>query len=186
MRLLPLVRRFLPVFAGTVGFAALPALAGPTIEENWETYPVDGTTIEEILAQMAERGPEGYWGHAKWHVRWTGSCEVRLRIDYRMPRHVNPELLDERVRGSWEGMIEALGRHERQHGAHGVGAAEELVGKACRDGKAIVEKWVEQDRAYDRETDHGRFEGVVFPDAAAMEGPLVSGGGVTGAARRAE
>lgn len=164
-----------------VAMAALlgsaPALANPTIMESRETYPIDGTSATEILQQMETRGPEGYWAYAEWYVRWNAACEVRLRIEYMMPRHVNPALMDEPLRLSWERMIEALGRHEEQHGAHGVGAAEELVAKDCRDGNAIIARWSEKDRIYDRETDHGRFEGVIFPHPEAVPGPKVSGGG---------
>ncbi|MEQ8291983.1 MAG: DUF922 domain-containing protein [Roseovarius sp.] len=156
---------------------SLPALANPTIKESWESYPVDGTSAAEILFQMAIRGPEGYWAYAQWYVRWSGTCEVRVRIEYMMPRHVNPALLDEPLRLSWEKMVGALRRHEAQHGAHEVGAAKELVATDCRDGNAIVARWSEKDRIYDRETDHGRFEGVIFPHPGAVAGPKVSGGG---------
>ncbi|WP_422030057.1 DUF922 domain-containing protein [Roseovarius sp.] len=156
---------------------SLPAFANPTIKEDWETYPVDATTAPEILRQMEERGPDGYWAYARWYVRWSEACEVRLRIEYTMPRHVNPALLDEPLRLSWEKMVVALGKHEAQHGAHGVGAANELVDAECHDADAIVARWSEQDRIYDRETDHGRFEGVIFPHPEALAGPKISGGG---------
>ncbi|MEQ9243136.1 DUF922 domain-containing protein [Roseovarius indicus] len=173
-----------PILALVGVLVAVPALANPTIKENWETYPVDGTTADDILVQMQQRGPEGYWAYARWYVRWSADCQVRLRINYTMPRHVNPALLDEKLRLSWEKMLKALGKHEEQHGAHGVNAARELVEKECRDGNAIVDRWAEQDKIYDRETDHGRFEGVVFPHPEAVEGAKVSGGGLTDAARQ--
>ncbi|KZY32925.1 hypothetical protein A3731_21360 [Roseovarius sp. HI0049] len=178
-----LARAALGTFA--LVLAASPsALANPVIKENWETYPVDATTAPEILRQMGERGPDGFWAYARWYVRWSENCEVRLRIEYTMPRHVNPALMDEPLRLSWEKMIEALGKHEEQHGAHGVGAARELVTAECRDGNAIVDRWAEQDRIYDRETDHGRFEGVVFPHSESVAGPKVSGGGPGDPARQ--
>ncbi|MEQ8897826.1 MAG: DUF922 domain-containing protein [Roseovarius sp.] len=164
--------------------ASQPALANPVIKENWETYPVDATTAPDILRQMEERGPDGFWAYARWYVRWSERCEVRLRIEYTMPRHVNPALMDEPLRLSWEKMIKALGQHEEQHGAHGVAAARELVEAECRDGNAIIERWSEQDRIYDRETDHGRFEGVIFPHPEAVAGQRVSGGGPGDAARQ--
>lgn len=184
MPILPVIRRLVLQAALVAGLGAGAAFANPTIKETWETYPVDGTTADEILTQMQERGPDGFWAYARWYVRWSGDCEVRLRINYTMPRHVNAALLDEPLRQSWEKMLEALGKHEEQHGAHGVGAANELVEKDCRDGNAIVDRWAEQDKIYDRETDHGRFEGVVFPHPEAVEGAKVSGGGLTDAARQ--
>lgn len=155
------------------------AMAEPIIEENWQTYPVEGTTAGEILRQMQERGPNGFWAYTSWYVRWSADCEVRLQIDYTMPRHTAPHTLDEPLRNDWEAMLKALGQHEEKHGAHGVGAARELFETSCRDGDDIIARWAEQDRILDRETQHGRTEGVVFP-AQSEPGTLDEPGGGPG------
>lgn len=155
------------------------AIAEPIIEENWQTYPVEATTAEEILQQMQARGPNGFWAYTSWYVRWSADCDVRLQIDYTMPRHTAPHKLDELLRNDWEAMLMALGQHEEKHGAHGVGAARELVEASCRDGDAIVARWAEKDRILDLETDHGRSEGVLFP-SRSEPGTLDAAGGGEG------
>ncbi len=80
-----------------------------------------------------------------------------------MPKHTRRGAMPAKIRVEWDSMIAALKAHEQQHGAHGINAARELVQKGCRNGDAIVAKWAEQDRIYDRNTGHGRTEGVIFP-----------------------
>lgn len=70
---------------------------------------------------------------------------------------IAPDLL-----AKWDQMIVLLKRHEENHGAHGIAAAKELVAKGCNGGNAIVDKWVKEDKAYDRRTAHGRKEGIKF------------------------
>jgi len=157
--------------------AAAMAQANPTIEENWNTYPVDGATASEIHGQMHGRGPDGYWAYADWNVEWSDACDVHVTINYQMPRHENPEVMDEKLRLSWERMIKVLGGHEEQHGKHGIAAAEEIAEADCEGANAIISKWAEADRQYDEDTDHGLTEGVFFPDEADPNARKVSAGG---------
>lgn len=155
--------RFVVVVLLLLGASTLAALANPTIKTNWNTYAVTATGVDQILRQMKQKGPNGFWAYTRWYVRWTGSCKVSLEISYTMPQHTNRNAMPANIRAEWDNMIAALKAHEEQHGAHGINAARELVQKGCRNGDAIVAKWSEQDRLYDRRTGHGRTEGVVFP-----------------------
>lgn len=139
------------------------ARANPTMNEYWSTYPVDGVTARQILNQMGQRGPNGFWAYTSWYVRWTGDCKVSLEISYTMPKHINEAALPADLRARWTAMVAALAAHERKHGQHGVNAANEVFANGCRNGVAITNKWAEQDRALDRRTNHGASEGVVFP-----------------------
>ena len=169
-----MLRTFL-IFA-SLAFAA-PAFANPTIEENWNTYPIDGATAVEIHGQLYDRGPNGFWAYADWRVNWSSSCDVHVRINYLMPSHEQPHVMDEPTRQSWERMIKVLGQHEANHGHHGISAAKEIVTANCEGADAIIEKWVAIDRKYDEDTNHGLTEGVFFPDEADPNIAKTSTGG---------
>lgn len=155
--------RFVIVTLLILAVSTISAFANPTVQTNWSTYSVSGTSVDTILSQMRQKGPNGFWAYTRWYVRWSGSCQVSLEINYTIPKHTRLEALPPNIRSAWTQMFSALKTHEEQHGAHGLNAARELVQKRCRNGNAIVEKWAEQDRVYDRRTGHGRSEGVVFP-----------------------
>ncbi|MEM1274835.1 MAG: DUF922 domain-containing protein [Pseudomonadota bacterium] len=155
--------RFVVVALLILACSTISAFANPTVQTRWVNYAVTGTTVDTILQQMRDNGPNGSWAYTRWYVRWTASCEVALEINYTMPKHTRRGAMPANIRAEWDKMIAALMAHEEQHGAHGRNAARELVQKRCRNGNAIVQKWAEQDRIYDRVTDHGRTEGVTFP-----------------------
>lgn len=155
--------RFIVVVLLILGASTISAFANPTVKTNWSTYSVTATGVDQILRQMQQKGPNGFWAYTRWYVRWTGSCQVSLEISYTMPKHTKRGAMPPHIRAAWDRMIAALRAHEEQHGAHGINAAHELVRNGCRNGNAIVAKWAEQDRIYDRLTGHGRSEGVVFP-----------------------
>lgn len=155
--------RFLIVALLVLAASTISAFANPSVKTNWGTYSVTGTTVDTILRQMKQKGPNGFWAYTQWRVRWSSTCQVSLEIQYTMPRHTRRGAMPVNIRTEWDQMIAALKSHEEQHGAHGVSAAKELVRQGCRNGNAIVQKWAEQDRIYDRRTGHGRTEGVTFP-----------------------
>lgn len=155
--------RFIVIVALIVAATTLASFANPTIKTNWTTYRVNATSVDGILREMQQNGPNGYWAYTRWYVRWSGSCQVSLEIRYTMPKHTQRAAMATSTRAAWDQMIAALKSHEEQHGAHGINAARELVRNGCRNGNRIVAKWAEQDRIYDRQTGHGRSEGVIFP-----------------------
>lgn len=139
------------------------ASAKPSVKEKWAGYRVDATTANQILAQMNQRGPNGYWAYTSWYVRWTGNCQVSVEINYTMPKHVNEAALPANLRARWEAMVNALVAHERKHGQHGINAANEIAAAGCKNGDAIIRKWANADKVLDQRTTHGKTEGVVFP-----------------------
>lgn len=138
------------------------AQAQVTLRETVTYYEVDALTLPELREQMGERGPRGYWGYARWNVRSTAECEVTVRVSYTLPKHENLSGLSPTDRAKWEAMIQALEMHERNHGTHGMNAANEIKAAGCSGGWRIIRKWAKQDRVYDRQTQHGRTEGVVL------------------------
>mgnify|MGYP001792138813 FL=1 len=160
--------RFVVVALLILVCSTISAFANPTVQTRWINYAVTGTTVDTILNQMRDNGPNGFWAYTRWYVRWTASCQVSLEINYTIPKHTRRGAMPAQTRIAWDRMIAALRAHEEQHGVHGMNAARELVQKRCRNGNAIVQKWAEQDRIFDRVTGHGRTEGVTFPKCRAV------------------
>ena len=140
-----------------------PASAKPTVKIKQTTYRIHGTTAKQILAQMKQHGPNGYWAYTDWYVRWTGSCRVSVEIDYKVPKHTNEAALPANLRARWKAMVAALVKHEHEHGQHGINAANEIAAAGCLNGDAIIKKWANEDTRLDKRTRHGKKEGVVFP-----------------------
>lgn len=155
--------RFVIVALLILVISTVASFANPTINTQWQTYSVTSATPDQILRELNQKGPNGYWGYTRWYVRWTNDCQVSLEILYTMPKHERPNAMSAHTRARWDKMIVALAAHEQRHGAHGISAARELVQVNCRNGDAIIAKWSEQDRLYDQRTGHGRTEGAVFP-----------------------
>lgn len=140
--------------------AAAPAVAAPNMTEQLVHYPVSGSNLGELRREMAQNGPEGFWGFTRWWVQWNKRCEVTLSITITMPRLEEPERLSARDLDIWQRMEAALLAHERLHAAHGVAAAREIHDAGCRNARKIINKWARQDRVLDRTTRHGKTQGV--------------------------
>jgi len=150
------------VFAAAL-FAASSASAQVRETENTRYYAVRGQSVSALLAEMAAKGPDGFWAYSNWYVNWSGSCDVTLEIIYTLPRWDDRAAASAELRGRWDRMITALVAHERQHAEHGRRAAHEIAADGCEnDPSGIVDKWAAEDRAYDQRTEHGWSEGVVF------------------------
>lgn len=141
---------------------SLAAGAQPTITETLRYYDVDATTLRGLEDQMAERGPNGFWGFARWQVSTERGCKVTVRIHYTLPRHTNLAALSTADRAEWERMTSVLEQHERNHGRNGKLAAQEVQSADCKGKWRIIRKWVKQDRLYDKRTNHGRLEGIIL------------------------
>ena len=59
-------------------------------------------------------------------------------------------------------MLDALTRHEYGHGAFAIRAAQDIEKDRCRNGKAILNKHIAAEKAYDANTKHGMRDGVVL------------------------
>jgi len=126
----------------------------------------------------------------RWDVRWTWTSElgnegctvvnveIDVHIDYQMPRLISTSVPGA-TRRAWDHYVEALWEHEKGHGAFAIWVAEAvhkelsalpatptcdaldaIAGKIAQgllDGARNVEK------AYDRDSGHGKAQGAVFP-----------------------
>lgn len=159
------IRRSLPIAwaLAILYVAAAPARADEP-EIRIHTYSICGATAAELRAQMAANDPEGWWAYTQWYVRWTGDCQVSLSIDYTMPTWEDENEAPAELQAAWNRMIDRLWLHEQGHGRHGLEAAKEIIQSGCEGNpRDITDKWAEQDRVYDRETNHGVRQGVSLP-----------------------
>ncbi len=155
---------YLPAILAMTLFAINPSVAKPKISVKTKYYAITGDTSAELKRQMNRKGPRGNWARADWYVRWSGSCRLSLEIRYVYPKWKNKSQAPAALRKKWDRMMKALQKHEKQHGQHGINAAREIESSKCAsDPKEIVRKWANQDRKYDRRTNHGLKEGVVLP-----------------------
>ena len=145
-----------------LGLAA-PAVAEPALSESIRFYRVSALTADGLRKEMAQNGPEGYWGYGRWTLRWSANCKVRLKTTIDLPRHSRPTALPPDLRRAWDAMVTALLAHERQHTTHGLQAALEIERSKCRNPHDIVDRWSAEDKRLDRRTDHGLKDGVQLP-----------------------
>lgn len=125
------------------------------------TYFVEGDTLADVQADMDANGPSGFWAYTTWNVNWNGDCETTVTADVTLPR-LGPgtNLSDEDV-AEFDRMLAALQAHELQHVDIGLAYAADIEDKSCPDNSdAILQPYLEQERAFDVETEHGRTQGV--------------------------
>ena len=140
------------------------AIADPATTVHTTFYSINGSTAAELNSQMKSRGPHGNWAYTRWYVRWSGSCQVTLEISHTYPRWTNEREAPGSLQRSWNHMMSRLQLHENGHAQHGKNAATEVERSGCRGNvMSIIQKWAAQDEVYDKQTNHGRTQGVALP-----------------------
>jgi predicted secreted Zn-dependent protease len=121
----------------------------------------------------------------RWRYRDSGSgcaiASVRTTVTVRMtlPRWQNEHSADLATQQEWARFLAALERHEDGHRGHGVAAGDEIdrrvaslppaatcaaLGAIADElGKRIVQKYIQLDADYDRDTGHGATQGARYP-----------------------
>ena len=155
-------------------------------EIDFNTYSIQGSTVEALRNSLNERGPGGHDAYTAWYVTWNllgsdctqPSPQIGLTITYTFPRWeerrgASPELVS-----NWNRYEQALLCHEHQHAKIGIRAAREtarqmatITPKNCRQKQELGEQIFQQiltdhqamDRVLDARTQHGATEGAVFP-----------------------
>lgn len=130
------------------------------------------------------------WAHTHWNVKWNFnyaeeslSCKISqvsttVTINFIVPRWVERDKAPQLVKDKWDKFYAALQKHEQQHALHGVLAAREIESqllnlpkkRTCNQAKdagtqtarTIIKEHAKMDIEYDRKTDQGRTEGLVF------------------------
>lgn len=139
-----------------------PAFAAPKVTQSTEYYTVKGKTAAALRKEMARKGPKGFWGYARWSIRWSASCRVEVRVKYSLPKHANLDALSPEVRTKFSRMLINLEAHEKLHDQNGIDAAREIDRANCKSAQAIIRKYNKADIALDRRTKHGALDGVVL------------------------
>jgi len=130
-------------------------------------------------------------GFTNWRINWQpltvssgGKCSVAsmnvsLTVEMVIPRWVNEVGAQTALSEGWRQYLTGLLLHEHGHKDIAIAAAEEVrqlsktanpqatcaaaIAVADAAGKAIVDKTVARQRQYDKETEHGRGQGVRLP-----------------------
>lgn len=148
-----------------LGLACYPgATLADTMDEADVTtieYTVSGSSLDEVMEDMAQRGPQGFWAYTTWNVTWTGGCETSVTAEITMPVLDDDADLSEDEVAEFSRMSEALFDHELGHVEIGLSFAKDIEASDCpADFSDLHEYWLQAERDYDSETDHGQNEGV--------------------------
>ena len=135
---------------------------------------------------------ESFDGLAQWTVSWNyqyhptergceikpGTLKVSLTGQITIPEWHPPQNADPELVNRWNLYINRLHAHERRHISHGRAAAEKvhteltlLTAPTCDQFNALAEQssqlimdvYIQRDKDYDLETQHGQTEGIIRP-----------------------
>ena len=152
--------------------------------EYFDIYGADG---QALWQQIRQKGPESGEGDAatEWSMRWTysestasdGTCtiqdpQVTYSITVVFPRWRDPQRAPYALLQGWQDYLNGIARHEQHHVDIVVENADRVkqaiiqagCGKAKDAAQQAYEEIVFLQNQYDKETDHGRLEGIFFPD----------------------
>ncbi|WP_228014847.1 DUF922 domain-containing Zn-dependent protease [Synechocystis salina] len=131
-----------------------------------------------------------YRGYTQWFVRWqyqwrstAQQCQItnvttNLDVTYTLPRIPPKHGADPEARQVFNRYLVALFKHEENHKNSGLYAArsiekallnlgpfpncQNLQSKAESTAQQIIQRYRQRDLDYDRQTDHGRKEGIMI------------------------
>ena len=160
-----LVPAILALAGLTLGSGAVRADVFDAAEISIDTYVVSGSDLTEVQDQMSSDGPQGFWAYTTWNVTWTADCETNVTASITLPElDENADLTEDEV-AEFDRMHEALQAHELQHVEFGVAFADEVRASDCpSDSDAMLQPWLQSERDFDAETEHGRTQGVYLED----------------------
>jgi len=133
------------------------------VSNTYEYYTVSGSSLQDLMDDMAVNGPQGFWALTEWYVSWSADCELRVDSTITMPELSEDADLYEEEYAEWERMIEALEEHELGHVANGVGFAQDVLDLGCvMDMDSVRAPWIQADIDFDAETQHGVLTGATL------------------------
>lgn len=155
-------------------------------------YPKNKRDLNNALDQQSPIIFNGtkYRGNTQWQVNWnyrwweTGnSCKITtakttLTVTYTLPQIAKNHPVNPETRQIFDRYLQALYQHEQNHKNFGLAAAREieksllnlpafstctqLEKTANQVGQRLIETYHQREIEYDRQTDHGRTEGVTL------------------------
>ncbi len=185
-RILGLTRRTtLCVF---VLLAITPVRLQADIDEVVVYYSIYGNSLQALGNEISRKGPNGFTGYtdSDFNYRFTtfpagsrcsvASFSIDVTITYTLPKWEDQNQASSELQDAWNQSFAALDRHERQHGSYAKDTYEKIIRDvraigfrdSCDEVRRVVTSTYdnamasnrEQNRNYDRITDHGRTEGV--------------------------
>lgn len=130
-----------------------------------DTYTVSGASLAEVQDQMSSDGPRGFWAYTTWNVTWTAACETTVTASITLPELDDTADLTEDEVAEFDRMRDALSAHELHHVSFGTGFADQVRDAGCpAKSDAILQRWLQKERDFDAETEHGRTQGVYLED----------------------
>ena len=154
------------LLAALIAFFMQASISDASISIKSKTYyyQINGSTTGELKAQMRKKGPNGHWAYAVWFIDWDNEgCDVSVKINYIYPNWTNINKAPNSVQLIWRKMIRALKKHEKNHARNGIMAGRAIHKNKCKNPGSTIHKWSAKDQEYDRNTGHGKTEGVVLP-----------------------
>lgn len=121
------------------------ATADPAATERTTYYKINGTTADQLRAQMNMQGPLDHDkqvdGKTSWYVKWSyqwrydspsqnpcyvTSVKVTADVTYLVPEWVNQNQGTPELQTKWNNFSKSLLAHEQDHGKNGKLAATEI------------------------------------------------------------
>ena len=155
---------------------------GSTAEDIW---------ADVIAKSPVKHNVKQHVAYTRWRVNWQfwwydhgSSCEIskvktKLDVTYTLPRLKQNASTPQSVTAHWGKYYAALLDHEQGHKGLGVKAAIEIENQllnmgprhSCEQleldantmGRNVIDKYSQQEKEYDRSTNHGLNTGAVFP-----------------------
>lgn len=155
-------------------------------------YTISPRISQDISRELNWRSPirehgVTYHGHTDWNISWNykvqqvprgcviNNIQTRIEIKYTLPT-LDERITDKKTIDRFNTFNQALTKHEHNHGANGLKAANEIdtalhsiaPQRNCRQldryanqlGHGIIQKYIDIDNEYDRSTRNGRTEGA--------------------------
>lgn len=162
--------------------------------EHYDIYPTAHKDLRNELIRNSpiKKSDQIHFGHTAWTVEWrfkwrkqNGQCKINqvttsLDVTYILPRIAPGFSIDSKLEKSFNRYYDLLFAHEQEHMKSGLYAARDIEAAllnlksfeqcnvldkhANATGHALIEKYKERDREYDRKTRHGKSEGVDIRD----------------------
>ena len=182
---------FLSLFLLLLSFT----VAAEAIESvEYKYYEISPRTPYEIKPELMRRSPiragsGSYNGHTDWYIDWNyttapgpygcqlTNIQTKVHVIHILPV-LSEHVTDKQTIEVFNKFNDALTKHEKNHGNHGLSAAREMdkifheiePQQNCRSlarmvdgiGNSIIQKYTQMDDEYDRTTNNGEAEGAVI------------------------
>jgi predicted secreted Zn-dependent protease len=161
--------------------------------ETYKVFGIDEKSIRSYMKDHSpcRQGKEVFDASTTWYVEWffkwqyaNGMYHIteansNVEIKYIMPQWPDKEKAHTSIQEKWECYFKALSEHEFGHRNIAIEAAkavnlaiidippgstsQSLEISANAAANRVLERYRTQEREYDRQTDHGKKTGAVFP-----------------------